>query len=59
MDVSQQLENSIPMPTIPSVQNYWGPGESMVKAVWNDGVAIDKAVKDAEDGYRALEGLNG
>lgn len=59
MAVSQQLENSIPMPTIPSVQNYWGPGESMVKAVWNDGVAIDKAVKDAEDGYRALEGLNG
>ena len=59
MVVSKQLETSIPMPTIPSVQNYWGPGESMVKAVWNDGTAIDKAVKDAEDGYRALEGLNG
>lgn len=59
MAVSQQLENSIPMPTIPSVQSYWGPGQSMVEAVWNNGVAIDKAVKDAEEGYRDQEKLNG
>ena len=58
MGVSKQLETSIPMPTIPSVTNYWGPGESMVKAVWNDGKDIAQAVKDAEDGYRAQEGLS-
>ena len=58
MGISKQLETAIPMPTIPSVQSYWGPGESMIKAIWNDGKDINLAVVDAEKGYKALEGLS-
>lgn len=57
MAMSEQLENAVPMPTIPQVQYYWGPGESMVKAIWNDSTPIAQALADAENGYRTLAGL--
>ena len=28
MAMSKQLETSIPMPTIPEVQHYWGPAKT-------------------------------
>ena len=34
--MSEQLETSVPMPTIPQV-TYWGPGETMITQVWNTG----------------------
>ena len=55
--MSQQLEDAVPMPTIPQVTHYWGPGESMVIAIWNDATLISKAVVDAENGYRTLANL--
>jgi len=55
MAMSVQLENAVPMPTIPEVQYFWGPGETMVTEVWNDGKDVAAATKDAEDGYNALK----
>lgn len=56
--ISKQLKNAIPMPTIPEVQYYWGPGESMIQKVWNGTESsIDKAVEDAEQAYIAQRGL--
>ena len=46
--MSQQLETSVPMPVIPQVTYYWGPGETMVIDVWNNGKAVADAVADAE-----------
>ena len=56
--MSEQLKSSVPMPTIPEVTYYWGPGETMITAVWN-GTAqsiADEAAK-AEASYRAAIGL--
>lgn len=55
--MAQQLESSIPMPTIPQVTYYWGPGENMVIDVWNNGKSPDEAVASAEASYRTLAGL--
>lgn len=55
--ISAQLNSAIPMPTIPAVQYYWGPGESMIISVWNNGVAPSEAVVTAEAAYRAQAGL--
>ncbi|MDD3067416.1 MAG: extracellular solute-binding protein [Acholeplasmataceae bacterium] len=55
--MSQQLETSVPMPVIPQVTYYWGPGETMVIDVWNNGKAVADAVADAEKSYRTLAGL--
>lgn len=57
MAMSKQLETSIPMPTIPEVQHYWGPGENMIKAIWA-GTDIALAQKEAKDSYEALAKLN-
>lgn len=55
-----QLESAIPMPTIPAVQYYWGPGESMIMSVWNNpATVISEAVVAAENAYRAQAGLGG
>lgn len=58
MAMSQQLETSIPMPTIPEVQHYWGPGENMIKAVWA-GTSIEDATQEAKESYEALAKLAG
>lgn len=58
--ISLQLESAIPMPTIPAVQYYWGPGESMIISVWNNpATVISEAVVAAENAYRAQAGLGG
>jgi len=57
MAMSAQLETSIPMPTIPEVASYWGPGEAMIKAVWNEGKSPEDAATEAEQNYRTLLGL--
>lgn len=58
--ISLQLESAIPMPTIPAVQYYWGPGESMIISVWNNpATVISEAVAAAEAAYRAQAGLGG
>ncbi|MFA6692731.1 MAG: extracellular solute-binding protein, partial [Acholeplasmataceae bacterium] len=55
--MAAQLESSIPMPTIPQVTYYWGPGETMVIDVWNNGKSPAEAVASAESSYRTLAGL--
>lgn len=57
MAMSAQLEKAVPMPTIPQVQHYWGPGEAMVVSIWNDDAEIANAVQVAEQGFRTLAGL--
>ena len=53
--MSEQLATSVPMPVIP-VTYYWGPGEAMIKEIWNNNKAITTAVADAEASYKALSG---
>ncbi|MGI6782421.1 MAG: extracellular solute-binding protein [Acholeplasmataceae bacterium] len=56
--MSEQLETSVPMPTIPEVAYYWGPGETMIKNVWNDNSkVIDDEMEEAQKSYNALRGL--
>lgn len=49
----EQLKTSIPMPTIPAVTYYWGPGETMVKNIWNSNASITEQQGVAEDSYAA------
>ncbi|NLD26347.1 MAG: extracellular solute-binding protein, partial [Acholeplasmataceae bacterium] len=53
----EQLKTSIPMPTIPEVTHYWGPGESMVTNIWNTGKSIDSETKKAELAYLSKKAL--
>ena len=55
--ISEQLKTSIPMPTIPAVTYYWGPGETMSKNIWNSNFSILDEVKKAEQSYRAAKAL--
>ena len=57
--MSEQLKTSVPMPTIPQVTYYWGPGETMIKDVWNSGVDAETAAETAEESYRARVALTG
>ena len=41
------------MPTIPAVTYYWGPGETMVKNIWNSNASITEQQGVAEDSYAA------
>ena len=58
MAMAQQLETSVPMPTIPQVTYYWGPGETMIIEVWNNGKSFAEATTAAENSYRVLAGLS-
>lgn len=51
--MAEQLKTSIPMPTIPQVTYYWGPGETMLIDVWNNGIDPTVAAQTAETSYRA------
>lgn len=53
LQMADQLLTSIPMPTIPQVTYYWGPGETMIIDVWNNDVDPTVAAADAEISYRA------
>ncbi|HHW79943.1 MAG TPA: extracellular solute-binding protein [Acholeplasmataceae bacterium] len=55
--MSIQLEDAVPMPTIPQVTYYWGPGETMVISIWNASADIAAAVVEAETSYRTLAKL--
>lgn len=57
--MSEQLETSVPMPTIPQVTYYWGPGETMIRQVWNTGQNTTTAANEAEQSYNTLAGLSG
>ncbi|PKK98399.1 MAG: hypothetical protein CVV57_07825 [Tenericutes bacterium HGW-Tenericutes-2] len=57
MAMAAQLETSVPMPTIPQVTYYWGPGETMIIQVWNNAVAPATAAATAEASYRTSAGL--
>ncbi len=57
--MSAQLASSVPMPTIPQVTYYWGPGETMLQQIWNNGVAIATAAEEAENGYATGVNLAG
>lgn len=59
MQMAVQLGTSVPMPTIPQVTYYWGPGETMIVDVWNNQIAPAVAVVTAENSYRARVGLAG
>lgn len=52
-----QLETSVPMPTIPEVTYYWGPSETMIKNLWNSQGIIADEVKTAEKSYKASRDL--
>lgn len=56
MAMSKQLETSIPMPTIPEVQHYWGPAQKLIEDLWK-GVDIATATKEAQESYEALTKL--
>lgn len=58
MAMALQLETSVPMPTIPQVTYYWGPGETMIIEVWNNGKVYATAASAAEASYRVLAGLS-
>ncbi len=58
MTTAQQLDNAIPMPTIPEVQHYWGPAETLIRNVWINGNDIDTAVVAAETSYETLKDLS-
>ncbi|MGB0174733.1 MAG: extracellular solute-binding protein [Acholeplasmataceae bacterium] len=51
--MAEQLKTSVPMPTIPQVTYYWGPGETMLIDVWNNGIDPTVAAQTAETSYRA------
>jgi arabinogalactan oligomer/maltooligosaccharide transport system substrate-binding protein len=57
--MADQLETSVPMPTIPQVTYYWGPGEVMIIDVWNNNVTPTTAAATAEESYRTRVGLAG
>ncbi len=49
----KQFENSVPMPAIPEMANYWVPMESALASIWNDNAdpkaALDSMVKQMKD----------
>ena len=57
MVMAAQLSHTFPMPTIPSVNSYWGPAQKMIEQVWNDGVDPATAAATAETSYASNEGL--
>lgn len=56
MAMSKQLETSIPMPTIPEVQHYWGPAEKLIRDIWK-GTDIATATDEAQKSYESLSKL--
>ncbi len=57
--ISAQLASSVPMPTIPQVTYYWGPGETMIQQIWNNAVAVATAAEEAETSYQTSVNLAG
>lgn len=53
----EQLQTSIPMPTIAEVTYYWSAAEVMVINIWNQGANIVTEQKKAEASYAASKKL--
>jgi len=53
----EQLQTSIPMPTIAAVTYYWAAAETMVKNIWNSNADILTEQKKAEASYLASKAL--
>ncbi len=53
----EQLQTSIPMPTIAEVTYYWSAAETMVINVWNQAADISTEQKKAEASYSASKAL--
>lgn len=54
--IIKQLENTIPMPTIPEVKYYWDPVKVMIQDVWK-GMSPGAAAEKAENSYEANRNL--
>ena len=57
--ISAQLQTSVPMPTIPQVTYYWGPGETMITQIWDNAAVIATAAAEAEASYQTAVNLAG
>ncbi|MBE0700233.1 MAG: extracellular solute-binding protein [Acholeplasmataceae bacterium] len=55
LSMAEQLKTSIPMPYISNITYYWGPGETMLRNLWdnNSSVILD-LVTTAEETYQNL-----
>ncbi|PZD95890.1 maltose ABC transporter substrate-binding protein [Paenibacillus sambharensis] len=42
----KQFENSVPMPSIPEMVQYWNTIDATLAAMWNDGIDPQKALDD-------------
>lgn len=54
--IIKQLENTIPMPTIPEVKYYWDPVKVMIQDVWK-GMNPAQAAEKAENSYESNRNL--
>ncbi len=57
--MAYQINQGIPMPNIRQLIYYWGPGETMIMRVWNNGFPPSTAAAEAEQSYRTQIGLYG
>ncbi|MBU0997513.1 MAG: extracellular solute-binding protein [Firmicutes bacterium] len=53
----QQLQTSIPMPTIAEVTYYWSAAETMVRNIWDQSADIETEQIKAEASYAASKAL--
>jgi arabinogalactan oligomer/maltooligosaccharide transport system substrate-binding protein len=53
----EQLQTSIPMPTIAAVTYYWAAAQTMVVNIWDSGADIATEQKKAEASYLATKAL--
>ncbi|WP_051588051.1 hypothetical protein [Paenibacillus darwinianus] len=42
----KQFENSVPMPSVPEMVQYWNTVDATLGAMWNDGTDPQKALDD-------------
>jgi arabinogalactan oligomer / maltooligosaccharide transport system substrate-binding protein len=55
--IRAQIENTIPMPTIPEIQQFWDPAKFMVQEVWKGTHTPEQAALRAENAYNADRSL--
>ena len=53
----EQLQTSIPMPTIAEVTYYWAAAQTMVVNIWDTNADIATEQKKAEASYLASKAL--
>ena len=55
--IIEQLQYTIPMPTIAEVDHYWEPVRIMINDVWSGGLTPEEAAQKAENGYNQRRNL--